>query len=155
MGIFNSSYLLLYFKQFSFFSIYLNVLQAWWNRMSNRFRNLKLGRTFTTANRLGPMPLSSATSVQDLTLKGPGTSQVYGWTLLIVRKKMKKDYCNNNCSSYFFVIEIFLYKIVVVSAFFVVSQESCDLKVIVLAVSTYEAQGFGGSRADHNINDQL
>ena len=32
-------------------------LKAWWNRMSNRFRNLKLGRTFNTnTNRLAPMP---------------------------------------------------------------------------------------------------
>jgi len=30
-------------------------LKGWWNRMSNRFRNLKLGRTFNL-NRLGPIP---------------------------------------------------------------------------------------------------
>ena len=51
-------------------------LQAWWNRMSNRFRNLKLGRTFTMSNRLAPMPLQTSTSVQDLTLKSPLPSQV-------------------------------------------------------------------------------
>ncbi|XP_076469826.1 ankyrin repeat and SAM domain-containing protein 6-like isoform X2 [Babylonia areolata] len=50
-------------------------LKGWWNRMSNRFRNLKLGRTFTMTNRLAPMPLQTSTSVQDLTLKGHVPSQ--------------------------------------------------------------------------------
>ncbi|KAK7478206.1 hypothetical protein BaRGS_00030567 [Batillaria attramentaria] len=50
-------------------------LKAWWNRLSNRFRNLKLGRTFTMTNRLSPMPLQTSTSVQDLTLTGPMPSQ--------------------------------------------------------------------------------
>ncbi|PVD20507.1 hypothetical protein C0Q70_18663 [Pomacea canaliculata] len=83
-------------------------LHAWWNRMSNRFRNLKLGRTFTNSNRLTHAPFLSNISTR-LTLKDQEHP----------------------------------------------SQESCDLKVIVLAVSTYEAQGFGGSRADHNINDNI
>ncbi|BFZ13265.1 hypothetical protein BsWGS_16304 [Bradybaena similaris] len=42
-------------------------LKGWWNRMSNRFRNLKLGRTFTGSNRL--VPLETSASVQDLTQK--------------------------------------------------------------------------------------
>ncbi|CAH1779098.1 unnamed protein product [Owenia fusiformis] len=33
-------------------------LKGWWNRMSNRFRNLKIGRTFST-NRLTPLPDSA------------------------------------------------------------------------------------------------
>jgi ankyrin repeat protein len=33
-------------------------LKLWWNRMSNRFRNLKLGRTF----RLAPLPLHSSSA---------------------------------------------------------------------------------------------
>ncbi|KAK7115007.1 hypothetical protein V1264_000957 [Littorina saxatilis] len=61
-------------------------LRAWWNRMSNRFRNLKLGRTMS--NRLGPMPLQTSTSVQDLTLKSPVPSQA---SPLLEHKKMVVD----------------------------------------------------------------
>ncbi|XP_071091432.1 ankyrin repeat and SAM domain-containing protein 6-like [Haliotis cracherodii] len=46
-------------------------LKAWWNRLSNRFRNLKLGRTFNMSNRLAPMPLQHTTSMQDLSTKTP------------------------------------------------------------------------------------
>ncbi|ELU13503.1 hypothetical protein CAPTEDRAFT_195621, partial [Capitella teleta] len=36
-------------------------LKAWWSRMSNRFRNLKLGRTFNlNTNRLVPLPLGDS-----------------------------------------------------------------------------------------------
>lgn len=52
-----------------------NGLKGWWNRMSNRFRNLKLGRTFTTTNRLTPLTLETSTSVQDLTLKNSTSPQ--------------------------------------------------------------------------------
>ncbi|KAH9515488.1 Ankyrin repeat and SAM domain-containing protein 6 [Bulinus truncatus] len=44
-------------------------LKGWWNRMSNRFRNLKLGRTFTGSNRLMPLNLEVSLPVQDMTLK--------------------------------------------------------------------------------------
>ncbi|XP_064641008.1 ankyrin repeat and SAM domain-containing protein 6-like isoform X2 [Lineus longissimus] len=44
-------------------------LKAWWSRMSNRFRNLKFGRTFTlTTNKLSPLPDPNAPP-QDETLK--------------------------------------------------------------------------------------
>ncbi|XP_067651536.1 ankyrin repeat and SAM domain-containing protein 6-like [Haliotis asinina] len=46
-------------------------LKAWWNRLSNRFRNLKLGRTFNMSNRLAPMPLQHTTSMQDLSMNTP------------------------------------------------------------------------------------
>ncbi|GFS05851.1 ankyrin repeat and SAM domain-containing protein 6 [Elysia marginata] len=53
-----------------------NGLKGWWNRMSNRFRNLKLGRTFTTTNRLTPLSLETSTSVQDLTFKTSTSPQI-------------------------------------------------------------------------------
>ncbi|RUS71201.1 hypothetical protein EGW08_021037 [Elysia chlorotica] len=52
-----------------------NGLKGWWNRMSNRFRNLKLGRTFST-NRLAPLSLETSTSTQDLTLKTSTSPQI-------------------------------------------------------------------------------
>ena len=44
--------------------------------MSNRFRNLKLGRTFTSSNRLTPLSLETSTSVQDLTFKTSTSPQI-------------------------------------------------------------------------------
>ncbi|XP_013379306.1 ankyrin repeat and SAM domain-containing protein 6 [Lingula anatina] len=44
-------------------------LKAWWNRMSNRFRNLRLGHTFRIgSNRLAPMPENAV--LTDDTLRG-------------------------------------------------------------------------------------
>ncbi|XP_005095515.1 ankyrin repeat and SAM domain-containing protein 6 [Aplysia californica] len=51
-------------------------LKGWWNRMSNRFRNLKLGRTFTGGNRLTPLGLETSASVPDLTLKNCTSPQI-------------------------------------------------------------------------------
>ncbi|KAL5021336.1 hypothetical protein ScPMuIL_000491 [Solemya velum] len=52
-------------------------LKAWWSRMSNRFRNLKLGRTFQP-NRLAPMPspLESIATSPDLKAKSSINSPV-------------------------------------------------------------------------------
>ncbi|KAK6185430.1 hypothetical protein SNE40_007668 [Patella caerulea] len=50
-------------------------LKGWWNRMSNRFRNLKLGRTFNSS-RLGPMPYETSVSVQDLTMSKQPKTQI-------------------------------------------------------------------------------
>ena len=44
-------------------------LQGWLNRLSNRFRNIKIGRTLNLSNRVVDMPSEKSTSVQDLTLK--------------------------------------------------------------------------------------
>lgn len=46
------------------------LTQAWWSRMSNRFRNLKLGRTFNlNTNRLAPLNLEVATTSGESILK--------------------------------------------------------------------------------------
>ncbi|XP_060596303.1 ankyrin repeat and SAM domain-containing protein 6-like, partial [Ruditapes philippinarum] len=43
-------------------------LKGWLNRLSNRFRNLKIGRTFNTNNRLMPLTADGQSdSIQDLT----------------------------------------------------------------------------------------
>lgn len=48
-------------------------LRAWWSRMSNRFRNLKLGRTFNLqTNRLAPLP--DQMPANDGTLKNANSS---------------------------------------------------------------------------------
>ncbi|KAI8759258.1 ankyrin repeat and SAM domain-containing protein 6 [Biomphalaria glabrata] len=38
-------------------------LKGWWNRMSNRFRNLKLGRTLTGTNRLSPLNVEPSVQI--------------------------------------------------------------------------------------------
>ncbi|KAL4234976.1 Ankyrin repeat and SAM domain-containing protein 6 [Mactra antiquata] len=44
-------------------------LKGWLNRLSNRFRNLKIGRTFNTNNRLMPLtPDGQSESMQDLSI---------------------------------------------------------------------------------------
>lgn len=45
-------------------------LKGWLNRLSNRFRNLKIGRTFNTNNRLMPLTADGQSdSIQDLSIK--------------------------------------------------------------------------------------
>ncbi|CAL1532319.1 unnamed protein product, partial [Lymnaea stagnalis] len=74
-------------------------LKGWWNRMSNRFRNLKLGRTFTGSNRLAPLNLETSTSVQDLTVKTPSAPQTQSARL--ERKTMiNTDYASMSMTSY-------------------------------------------------------
>lgn len=58
-------------------------LKAWWSRMSNRFRNLKLGGTFKMQNnRLAPLPAGSQADVDasdaqvSVTAVGPTTGLV-------------------------------------------------------------------------------
>ncbi|XP_041375795.1 ankyrin repeat and SAM domain-containing protein 6-like isoform X2 [Gigantopelta aegis] len=63
-------------------------LKAWWSRLSNRFRNLKLGRTFSMQNRLNPMPLHTSTSVQDLTLKPPKSPELQIQSARVETKKL-------------------------------------------------------------------
>ena len=51
-------------------------LQGWLNRLSNRFRNIKIGRTLSLSNRVVAMPSEKSTSVQDLTLKSGNSPKV-------------------------------------------------------------------------------
>lgn len=51
-------------------------LQGWLNRLSNRFRNIKIGRTLNLSNRVVAMPSENSTSVQDLTLKSGNSPKV-------------------------------------------------------------------------------
>ncbi|ESO83073.1 hypothetical protein LOTGIDRAFT_236848 [Lottia gigantea] len=71
-------------------------LKGWWNRMSNRFRNLKLGRTLSNS-KLSPLPLSTSVSVQDLSTtstlpkqKIPMTPQ----TARVENKRRRQDKIN-------------------------------------------------------------
>ena len=43
------------------------MLQGWLNRLSNRFRNLKIGRSFNTNNRLAPMG-DTVETIQEITI---------------------------------------------------------------------------------------
>lgn len=51
-------------------------LKGWLNRLSNRFRNIKIGRTLNLSNRVVAMPSEKSTSVQDLTLKSGNSPKV-------------------------------------------------------------------------------
>ncbi|CAG2192383.1 ANKS6 [Mytilus edulis] len=51
-------------------------LKGWLNRLSNRFRNIKIGRTLNLSNRVVSMSSEKSTSVQDLTLKSTNSPKV-------------------------------------------------------------------------------
>ena len=44
------------------------MFQGWLNRLSNRFRNLKIGRSFSTNNRLTPLGEGPTDTVQEISI---------------------------------------------------------------------------------------
>jgi len=61
-------------------------LQGWLNRLSNRFRNIKIGRTLNLSNRVVAMPSEKSTSVQDLTLKSGNSPTVVSINVFVACK---------------------------------------------------------------------